>query len=75
MRDVVDAYQILLSNQGVKGAARDGTVSANVEKFTIRELMNDEDGSAFIVHAGTDDYASQPSGAAGDRIACGVFGE
>jgi Cu-Zn family superoxide dismutase len=39
------------------------------------ELMNDEDGSAFIVHAGTDDYASQPSGAAGDRIACGVFGE
>jgi hypothetical protein len=43
MRDVVDAYQILLSNQGVKGAARDGTVSANVEKFTIRELMNDEE--------------------------------
>src|SRR5690606_19010144 len=32
----------------------------------------DEDGSALIVHAGVDDYASQPSGNAGGRIACGV---
>ena len=56
--------------------SEDGT--AKMEFFNAMltpELMNDEDGSAFIVHAGTDDYASQPSGAAGDRIACGVFGE
>lgn len=33
----------------------------------------DEDGSAFIVHADADDYRSQPAGAAGDRIACGVI--
>jgi|GEM_PF-249893 len=33
----------------------------------------DDDGSAVIVHAKADDYASQPSGAAGDRVACGVF--
>lgn len=33
----------------------------------------DEDGSAVVIHAGADDYASQPSGAAGDRIACGVI--
>ncbi|MEW6268987.1 MAG: superoxide dismutase family protein [Thermodesulfobacteriota bacterium] len=32
----------------------------------------DEDGSALIVHEGIDDYASQPSGNAGKRIACGV---
>jgi superoxide dismutase, Cu-Zn family len=32
----------------------------------------DADGSAFIIHAKADDYLSQPSGAAGDRIACGV---
>jgi Cu-Zn family superoxide dismutase len=33
----------------------------------------DDDGSAVIVHAGADDYSSQPSGEAGDRIACGVL--
>lgn len=32
----------------------------------------DADGSALVVHAGTDDYKSDPSGGAGDRIACGV---
>ncbi|GAA0310580.1 superoxide dismutase family protein [Psychrobacter aestuarii] len=30
---------------------------------------------AFIVHAGADDYMSQPSGASGDRIACGIISE
>lgn len=33
----------------------------------------DSDGSAVVVHAGADDYASQPSGDAGGRIACGVI--
>jgi Cu-Zn family superoxide dismutase len=33
----------------------------------------DADGSALVVHAGKDDYSSQPSGAAGDRIACAVI--
>lgn len=28
---------------------------------------------AFIVHAGADDYTSQPSGDSGDRIACGII--
>lgn len=32
----------------------------------------DEDGSALVIHAGPDDYTSQPSGAAGGRIACAV---
>jgi len=32
----------------------------------------DADGTAIIVHSGVDDYLSQPSGEAGDRIACGV---
>ena len=30
----------------------------------------DTDGSALVVHANPDDYQSQPSGNAGDRIAC-----
>lgn len=53
----------------------DGT--ANVEFFNARidleEMIFDEDGAAFIVHSGQDDYSSQPAGDAGDRIACGTF--
>ncbi len=53
----------------------DGIV--NVEYFAtgldIRDMVLDDDGSAFIVHSQADDYSSQPSGDSGDRIACGVF--
>lgn len=34
--------------------------------------LMDADGSAAMLHAMADDHASQPSGEAGDRIACGV---
>jgi superoxide dismutase, Cu-Zn family len=33
----------------------------------------DEDGSAIVIHAGSDDYTSDPAGDAGNRIACGVI--
>ena len=33
----------------------------------------DTDGAAIVLHAKGDDYRSQPSGAAGPRIACGVI--
>lgn len=32
----------------------------------------DSDGSALIIHAGKDDYKSDPTGEAGGRIACGL---
>lgn len=35
----------------------------------------DDDGSALIIHAGADDYESQPSGAAGPRIGCAVLAQ
>ena len=35
--------------------------------------LNGDNGSALVIHSGGDDYASQPSGDAGDRIACGVI--
>ncbi len=37
--------------------------------------LKDANGSAIIIHAKADDYASQPSGAAGPRIACAVIGK
>lgn len=35
----------------------------------------DADGSAIVIHAGVDDYKTDPTGNAGDRIACGVITE
>jgi Cu-Zn family superoxide dismutase len=32
----------------------------------------DADGSALVIHASADDYKTDPTGNAGDRIACGV---
>jgi Cu-Zn family superoxide dismutase len=32
--------------------------------------LRDADGSAFVLHAQADDYASQPAGNSGERIAC-----
>ena len=32
----------------------------------------DADGSAIVIHAGKDDYSTDPTGNAGGRIACGV---
>jgi Cu-Zn family superoxide dismutase len=33
----------------------------------------DNDGSAIVIHAGKDDYSTDPTGNAGGRIACGVL--
>ncbi|WP_454848844.1 superoxide dismutase family protein [Rhizobium binxianense] len=44
----------------------DGMVSLDGKTDGIR-------GRALMVHANSDDYRSQPSGDAGDRLACGVI--
>lgn len=33
----------------------------------------DDDGASLVIHAGADDYVTDPAGASGDRIACGVI--
>lgn len=35
--------------------------------------MLDSDGAALVIHAGPDDYRTDPSGNSGGRIACGAF--
>ncbi|CAM3095496.1 Cu-Zn family superoxide dismutase [Sphingomonas antarctica] len=48
-----------------------GSMSADVPgDFTA---LMDQDGAAIVIHAGADDYKSDPSGNSGARIACGVF--
>ncbi|HWP64813.1 MAG TPA: superoxide dismutase family protein [Candidatus Limnocylindria bacterium] len=57
--------------------AADGTVKAEflVSGVHLREgesALLDADGAAFVVHATADDYATDPAGNAGARIACGA---
>lgn len=53
------------------------TVEVFNPRVTLQEggegYLLDDDGSAIVIHAGADDNASQPSGDAGARIACGVI--
>ena len=44
------------------------TLAVNAENS-----LRDGDGTAIVIHAGPDDYKTDPSGDSGDRIACGVI--
>jgi Cu-Zn family superoxide dismutase len=44
----------------------------NLEKGEPNSVF-DADGSAVVIHGGSDDYRSDPAGDAGNRIACGVI--
>ena len=55
----------------------DGTAAADVFAAGVSlsggpNALLDGDGSALVVHAGVDDYRTDPSGNSGPRIACGV---
>ncbi|MFT3761552.1 MAG: superoxide dismutase family protein [Pseudoxanthomonas sp.] len=57
-------------------AGDDGVAQVNVHLMGVTlggGAANDIAGKAFIVHAAPDDYASQPAGNAGARVACGVI--
>jgi Cu-Zn family superoxide dismutase len=58
--------------------AKDGTGRFEVftDAITLKSgstSVSDTDGSALIVHVGIDDYATDPTGNAGDRAACGII--
>ena len=52
-----------------------GTVNMSTDEWCIGCGDENKDilGKAVIVHDGVDDYTSQPSGAAGTRVGCGVI--
>ncbi|HEU4830515.1 MAG TPA: superoxide dismutase family protein [Gemmatimonadales bacterium] len=56
------------------GADSAGNVEGTTAAGTLMAEMPllDADGAAVIIHSGRDDYRSQPSGNAGDPIACGA---
>ena len=45
-----------------------------LKNMTVAGMKNPIIGRGVIIHAGEDDLKSQPTGAAGDRIGCGVIG-
>ena len=64
-----------LPNQyaGADGALHASTLTSMFALGNGKKSIFDRDGAAIIVHARADDYASQPAGNSGDRIACGVI--
>ncbi len=57
---------------------KDGTghFEATTDRITLRAgpmSVFDADGSALMIHAGTDDNVTDPTGNAGDRAACGLI--
>lgn len=52
-----------------------GTMSVHISGDTasLESQLFDTDGTALVIHAGPDDYKTDPSGNSGSRIACGVL--
>ncbi|ALE17994.1 Superoxide dismutase [Cu-Zn] precursor [Altererythrobacter epoxidivorans] len=50
-----------------------GEFALDIGSAELSELLFDADGTAMMLHADPDDYRSDPAGAAGPRIACGVL--
>lgn len=60
----------------VAGEDRQVTAEMLLPGATVRpgeaSSLLDADGSSIVLHAGPDDYHTDPAGSSGDRIACGV---
>ena len=65
-----DLPNIVMPDEG------DGTIQIFAAHVTLaadaENSLRSGDGTAIIIHAGPDDYRTDPGGESGDRIACGV---
>jgi Cu-Zn family superoxide dismutase len=57
------------------GTAQLEIINTNVSLKKGSSNLLKKDGTAIVIHAKADDYKTQPSGAAGDRIACGEINQ
>jgi Cu-Zn family superoxide dismutase len=55
------------------GSLRVEQLAPNVQLGPGTGTLLDADGAAIVIHALADDYQTDPSGASGSRIACGVI--
>ena len=58
---------------GTDGMLKGQVLNTGVTLKPGAKSLMDADGSALVIHAKPDDYKSQPSGDAGDRIVCAVI--
>ena len=74
--DHADHHAGDLPNLSVTPSAH-GHLTTSTAHFTLSHRdatsLFDSDGSAIVVHAGPDDYVTQPTGNSGGRVACGVI--
>jgi Cu-Zn family superoxide dismutase len=61
-----DLPNVEVAANGVLGAA------VTLPGASMASLL-DADGAALVIHAGADDYVTDPSGNSGARIACAVI--
>lgn len=66
-----DLLNLMVDPDGTAAALRTAPVTLGPGKGS---LMGAE-GTAIVIHAGPDDYMTDPAGEAGPRIACGVIKE
>jgi superoxide dismutase, Cu-Zn family len=73
------AFQVAKDDAPAENTRASGAPSTSaVERGVIAEpppLVFDHDGASIVVHAQADDYRTDPAGASGDRIACGVLNQ
>jgi Cu-Zn family superoxide dismutase len=60
---------------GADGTFKSQLLNTGVTLKAGPKSLADADGSALVIHAKADDYKTQPSGDAGDRIVCAVVAE